>query len=139
MTTLSVKHQKMIRRALLQWPDAIPDGTVDLWERLAFVLVSIIGEGGFQSLYSRSVHLANAKFPWLQPSLPSQPADSRFSSLKASLEGQDSTVASEASVALLITFIDILTLLIGEQLTTSILRSAWGDDAVAMAEKEFGE
>jgi hypothetical protein len=139
MTTLSVKHQEIIRKAMLQWQDAIPDGTLDLWERLAFVLVSIIGEGGFQSLYSRSLHLAHAKFPWLPSTFPPQPADSRFSGLKASLEGQDSTVASEASVALLLTFIDILTLLIGEHLTTSILRSAWGDDAVAMAAKEFGE
>jgi len=121
----------------MQRPDAIVDGTIHLWEQLAAALVSIIGEGGFQSLYSRSVHLTSATFPWMAPNPASQPTNSRFASLKMSLEGRDSTEASEASITLLCTFIDILTLLIGEFLTTSILRTAWGDDALDTAVKEL--
>ncbi|MFD2271188.1 hypothetical protein ACFS07_08755 [Undibacterium arcticum] len=44
---------------------------------------------------------------------------------------------SAANSLLLITFTDILTSLIGEQLTTNILRSAWGNDASDRAGKGF--
>jgi len=126
----------MIRRAMLRQPGAVHDVAVDLWERLAVKLISIIGDGGFQSLYARSIHLTSIHFSWLARSVQSSAADSRFVGLKASLERRESAEASEASIALLITFIDILTLLIGDSLTASILRSAWGDDALDIAEKE---
>lgn len=127
----------MIRRAVTQRPDAIREVTISLWERLASELISIIGEGGFQSLYARSGHLTNATFPWLVLNHPSQLIKSRFEGLKMSLDGRSVTESSEASIALLITFIDILALLIGDLLTTSILRSAWGDDALDIAAKEL--
>jgi len=121
----------------MQRPEAILDVTVNLWEQLASELISIIGEGGFQSLYSRSVHLTNVSFPWMVLSHPWQRTDSRFANLKISFEGRDFSEISEASIALLDTFIDILALLIGELLTTSILRSAWGNDALDIAGKEL--
>ena len=121
----------------MQRPDAMVEVSVHLWERLAIELISIIGEGGFQSLYSRSIHLASATYPWLAPSRIPQQTKSRFEGLKISLEGQDPAKASEASITLLTTFVDILAVLIGELLTTSILRSAWGDDALDSAAKEL--
>lgn len=121
----------------MQRPEAIADATKYLWERLAAELISIVGEGGFQSLYARSVHLTSAAFPWLVLTHPLQQGDSRFAGLKMSLEERDSAEATEASITLLITFIDILALLIGEFLTTSILRSSWGDDALDTAAKEL--
>lgn len=120
----------------MQRPEAILDVNVNLWERLASELISIIGEGGFQSLYSRSVHLTSVTFPWIMLSHSSRPADSGFAELKICYGGRHITEASEASITLLITFIDILALLIGELLTTRILRSAWGDDALDIAVKE---
>lgn len=127
----------MIQRAILRRPDAVLEVSVALWERLAIELVAIIGEGGFQSLYSRSVHLTSAAFPWMVCSHPWQRTDARFADLKIGFEGRDSAQACEASIALMTTFIDILAVLIGELLTTSILRSAWGDDALDIAAKEL--
>lgn len=127
----------MIKRAVMQRPEAMLDVSIDLWERLAAKLILIIGEGGFQSLYSRSVHVTGAAFPWLAPSHPRHQTDSRFTGLKISLGGRDIQEAREASIALLNTFIDILALLIGELLTTSILHAAWGDEALDMAAKEL--
>lgn len=122
----------------MQRPEAILDVTISLWERLAIELSSLIGERGFQSLYARSVHLASATFPWIAPNpLTQQQTDSRFAGLRDCLEARDLIEISEASIALLITFIDILALLIGESLTTSILRSAWGDDALDSAAEEL--
>jgi hypothetical protein len=63
--------------------------------------------------------------------------DQRFAELKVRLAEQTPAQASAASRLLLITFTDILASLIGEQLTTSILRSAWGDDASDKAGKEL--
>jgi hypothetical protein len=120
----------------MQRPEAMLDVTLHLWSQLASELVSIIGEGGFQALYSRSLHLTAKTFPWVAPGLPSHEIDSRFASLKTNLEEQDSKEAGEASIALLGIFIDILGSLIGELLTTSILRSAWGDDALDSAVQE---
>lgn len=121
----------------MQRPDAILEVTISLWKRLAFELVSIIGEGGFQSLYSRSTHLTSLTYPWVALSQVIRPTDTGFSDLQIFFKGQDSTQASDASIALLVTFIDILIDLIGEHLTTSILRSAWGSDAVDIAVKEL--
>lgn len=121
----------------MQRPDAIIDITIGLWEQLASELVTIIGAGGFNALYSRSAHMVNSAFPWVVVSPPSQPANSQFTSLKACLEGRDIAEASEASIALLVTFIDILALLIGELLTTGILHSAWGEGVLNTASKEF--
>ncbi|MES2534823.1 MAG: hypothetical protein V4632_03025 [Pseudomonadota bacterium] len=121
----------------MQRPEAVVAVTIDLLERLAAELISIIGDGGFQSLYSRSVHLTSASFPWMLKNHPSQQPDARFAGLQAALEERNFTEAGEASIALLTTFIDILALLIGELLTTSILRSAWGDDVSDIAVKEL--
>ena len=137
MATIDAPRHQMIKRAVRQRPEAGLDVTIHLWERLASELISIIGEGGFQSLYARSIHLTKATFPWLVLSHPSQQTDSRFAALKTSLEGRDFTEACEASINFLITFIDILALLIGEPLTTSILRSAWGDGTFDIAAKEL--
>ena len=118
-------------------PEAVVDVTIDLWGRLAADLIEIIGEGGFQSLYSRSAHLVSAIFPWMVLSHPWQQTDSGFADLKKSLEGREFEEISEASITLLITFVDILALLIGEHLTTSILHSAWDDDVMDIAGKEL--
>lgn len=121
----------------MQRPEAIVDVSIHLWGRLAHELVSIIGEGGFQSLYKRSLHLTVATFPWMASCSSSIPNGSGFTELKECLAAQDSNNAGEASTALLITFIDILALLIGELLTSSILRLAWGDDALDTVVKEL--
>ncbi len=139
MAKIDTQRHRIIRKAVLQQPQAMLDVTIDLWERLASELIAIIGEGGFQSLFERSIHLTSVTFPRIALDQPSQQDEGRFAGLRISLEGRDFPEASEASIALMITFVDILALLIGEHLTTSILGSAWGEDAVELAEKELRE
>lgn len=137
MATTNIHRNQMIRQAVMKRPDAIVNTTIQLWEQLAAELISIIGEGGFQSLYARSLHLTSATYPWIVPGQPWQSGESRFAGLQKSLEGRDAAQASEAGIALLTTFVDILATLIGELLTTNMLRSAWGDDALDTAAKEL--
>lgn len=95
---------------------------------MAAKIISIIGEGGFSALYERSMHQVHSQFPWLRVSTHPQINEHRFNELKTSLDAQPPAHARAANTALMITFTDILASLIGEQLTITILRSAWGSE-----------
>ena len=136
MQTSELFRHRTIESLLAQHSENVPDAAVGLWEKMATQIISIVGEGGFNSLYARSLHLTQSTFPWLADSALSPPTDQRFKKLKISFEGQTPAQATEANRRLLITFTDILASLVGEQLTTRIFRSAWGVDAQDEARKE---
>ena len=123
MSTISERHAT-IKEVVNRNPDNVANVSAVLWEKLASELVPIIGEEGFATLYARSVH-KDARFP-MSISKPTTKADA-FATLKAELESCDSSQAIEVSVALFITFLDILAQLIGDQLTFRILVIAWGE------------
>ncbi len=119
---------------------SVADISIALWESLAAELGLIIGDGGFLPLYRRSVQLSATRFPSLSPAGEAAAPTgekSRFASLRTSFEGRTCEDTSEASAALFNTFIDMLARLIGEALTLSILRSAWGDTPFELTDKEF--
>ena len=118
-------------------PVAIVDVSILLWEKMARQLVSIIGEGGFQSLYDRSLYLTAPTFPCLTSCNSSTSKSSRFVKLRICLTDQDLMNSGEASIAFLVTFVDILALLIGEFLTSTILDLAWADHALDTVVKEI--
>lgn len=129
METSDLQRHQIIKSLMAQHTEKVADAAIDLWERMATQIIAIVGEGGFDSLYVRSVFHTRIAFSWLAAgALPPQ-ADQRFAGLKMSLDGQTPAQAGEANCLLLINFTDILSSLIGEQLTTHILRSAWGIDA----------
>lgn len=117
--------------------EKVADVAINLWEQMATHIIQLVGEDGFNSLYARSVFLAQMTFPWLTASPLSPQTDHRFADLKMRFEGQTPEQARQANSLLLITFTSILASLIGEQLTASILRAAWGNDASNRAGKEF--
>ena len=135
-TTDSLRHQ-MVKSLKTQHTEKVVDAELELWEQIATQIISIVGEGGFNSLYARSLFLTQATIPWLAAGSPSPQTEHRFAELKRSLDGQTPAQASAANRLLLITFTDILASLIGEQLTTRILRTAWRNDASEKADKEF--
>jgi len=129
MATNDELHQ-IIARTVTRRADAGAADSVVLWERLSIELVAIIGRIGFNTMYARSIHVVRVQHPWL-----AEDADPRFEKLRNSLDHQAPALAAEASIALLNTFIDTLIQLIGEPLTTAILRSAWDHDTVNSAAK----
>ncbi|HQT30858.1 MAG TPA: hypothetical protein PLE48_07065 [Thiobacillus sp.] len=131
-----LRHQ-LIESLMARHPEKGADAAIDLWVLMATQIISIVGEEGFNSLYARSVFLAQPTFPWLAASSLSPQADQRFANLKKCLEGQPPSHARDANSLLLLTFTGILAALIGEPLTTRILSSAWGDDASTSTSKEF--
>lgn len=132
-----LRHQ-IINSLTAQHTEEVADAAIDLWEQMATQIIAFVGEAGFDSLYARSVFRTRIKFPWLAAgALPPQ-AEQRFAGLKISLEKQTPAQASEANRLLLINFTDILSSLIGEQLTTHLLRSAWGSEELLIEHpKEF--
>lgn len=123
----------MVRIAVSRDPARVPEASAALWRDLAHHLIAIIGERGFDALYARSLHQVGATYPWLAEPGPDE-EQATFSQLQQRLREQPA--AGPASIALLCTFIDTLTLLIGELVTSSILRAAWGDDTVNPAVSE---
>jgi hypothetical protein len=119
---------EIISRLIAQREAEVAEHAVLLWTALAAELTPIVGETGFITLYSRSLHITQRTFTWLAPIPSLQQADSGFTVLQTRLAGQTSSEAVKACEVMLVTFIDILALLIGEALTTVILRAAWGND-----------
>ena len=129
-------HQ-IIKSRMLDHNQKVSDASVMLWELMATQIISIVGEGGFNSLYARSVFLTQSTFPWLPAAALSLQNGSRFAELKICLEAQTPAEASAADCLLLTTFTGILASLIGEQLTTNILRSSWSLDTSDSADEEL--
>lgn len=134
METNYLQRHNLIKNRIAMNPEKVGEDAIKLWEEMASEIISIVGESGFNSLYARSIFLTQSTFPWLMSNFKT---DHRFEELKIIFEGQTPTQAIEANSLLLITFTDILASLIGEQLTTTILRSAWGNDASGKTTKEF--
>lgn len=136
METKLVLRQQISESLKAPQTEKVVDAAINLWEQLATQIISIVGEDGFNSLYARSIFLGQSTFPWLAAGSPSTHNDHRFSGLKIIFKGQTPEQASAANSLLLITFTDILTSLIGEQLTANVLHSAWGNNASFKAGKE---
>lgn len=132
-----LRHQFI--EALMALPtENVAEIGISVWEKMAKQIISIVGEEGFTSLYARSQYLVHSTFPWLPINLSVSQAEHRFEELKICLAGQSPALARQANVLLLTTFTDILATLIGEELTTSILQLAWGNNLPNnMASEEF--
>jgi hypothetical protein len=122
------RAMEIVSRLIAQRPEECAQLAFHLWTALAAELTPIVGETGFTTLYARSLHITQRTFIWLAPTPGLQQLESQFTFLQTKLAGQASTEAAKACEAMLVTFIGILALLIGEALTTVILRAAWGND-----------
>ncbi len=127
--TSDLLRQQIVKRRIAQPSEDVAAAAINLWEHLATQIIPIIGEGGFNAIYARSVFLTQSTFPWLAADSLSPQTDHRFAELKISLEGRPPEQTNAGNSLLLITFTDILASLIGEQLTNLIIRSALGDDS----------
>ncbi|NDP61043.1 hypothetical protein [Polaromonas sp.] len=139
METTESTRGRLIEAALTtSHPQTMADATLRLWEQLAPSLISIIGEGGFKPLYKRSLRLAAKEHPWmaLDPT-KSSAIQQRFTDLQACLRAQDATHARLGSLALFTIFLDVLASLIGEELTTYLLQSAWRKETSETPAKDF--
>ena len=137
METEHLLRQQLIRDLIAEPPENVVSAAISLWDQLSGQIVAIVGQGGFDSLYARSLFLSQSTFPWLEASALSAQTERGFAELKTSFEAQMPAQAAAANSLLLVTFTDILAALIGEQLTTRILRSAWSSSDLGTFSKEL--
>lgn len=100
---------------------SVVDAAVSTWQRIEAALSPIIGPLGFAALLRRSLYLTAGRYACLAHVLAaSEPG--AFTALKVALSQQTNSDATSASAALLETFHDLLSNLIGESLTERLLR-----------------
>lgn len=97
---------------------------VKIWRDLYAVLSPIIGDRGVCALYQRSTHLILRDHPWMSVAHEADLGSGEFDTLQTALAGQSAVIAAVAGDALLRTFKDLLTNLIGGSLTEQLFRLA---------------
>jgi hypothetical protein len=101
----------------------IADRAVATWRDIDAALSPIIGRRGVAALFKRSVLLAVPRHPSLVAADEDVDAPGDFAALRARLSAQTAENAIAANGALLKTFVDLLTSLIGVSLTERLLQS----------------
>ena len=114
----------------------IADAAVATWRSIDAVLSPIIGQGGVAALYKRSLYLSRGDHPWLAVAAEDALQPDDFATLHRALAKQTSGNAAAANGALLTTFSDLLTSLIGASLTERLLQSVWDHTSSGHAVQE---
>lgn len=126
----NLRHQA-IRRTLGQLcaadsgTAAIVQANRALWREVTAQLAPMIGDRGIDAMVSRSMELATPQCPWLGPAGKRIGSLGPLAGFQACLEGCDPPAATEASVALLVAFTDLLAAMIGASLTDRLLDPIW--------------
>lgn len=115
---------------------AIAGATASLWVAIDEALSPIVGRRGMAALYQRSLHLARAQFPWLPGAGQGPLAACEFDTLSAALAAQSNTQAAAAATALLLVFRELMSTLLGEQLTEQLLRPVLAHPSRGRAAKD---
>lgn len=136
-------RQELIQNALPPPTDSV-SSSISVAEAVARALghlmdelEPLVGMHGAGALFGRSVHLVRRdRASALSPATGTR--EEQLACLRDELSRLDIAEARAISTALLTTFADLLTSLIGEPLTNRLLRSAWNlppADAVPIEEK----
>jgi hypothetical protein len=101
----------------------IANTILSTWQDVDVGLRPIIGPRGVAALYKRTLYLTSRTYPWLAGAHEGTHTIIDFDALKAAFEQQNDSDAADAGNALLETFYELLTTLVGTSLTKRLLRS----------------
>ena len=118
---------------------AMADAAVESWDALLQQLAPLIGDKGVRALYSRSVHLGAATYPWLAGLPKSAPPAPVLAELRSALDARPAAEVQATCAALITTFTNVLATLIGETLTDRLLASAWPEVPGPTSTKAFDD
>ena len=130
MPTMDI-YREAIRRTLTQRagdaPDAnaVAEAAISTWQKTAAQIAPVIGVGGIDVLFNRSLHLTCIAFPWLTIVGDHRDHAALLANIKAHLASRDTDIAVEAGCTLLVTFTELLISLIGESLVERLLGPVW--------------
>lgn len=103
----------------------IADAMLLIWREIDAALRPIIGPAGVAALYKRSVYLSLPAYPWLAGAHEGGHSSMDLSALQDVVSQQGHANAAACCDALLHTFHELLTSLVGSSLTERLLRSVW--------------
>ena len=98
---------------------------VSIWNEIDTTLCPILGQRGVAMLYKRSLFLTGAAHGWMPGAAEGLPTALDLAPLQAALMQQGNTVALDGGSALLRTFYELLSSLVGPSLTERLLRPIW--------------
>ncbi len=126
----NARHE-LIRKAVGDSPGIrhadVVDHATHVWADLAAHLTPLIGEAGFCALYGRAARLAAPADPWPTAANGARSVKVLLLSLKNNLASIAPEHTAAANFTLLDSFTKLLAGLIGDGLTTRLLKSAWTD------------
>lgn len=97
-----------------------------LHDELTAALAPLISSTGVEALFARAFDLAQRDYPAGERSSQNSPTEP-FSEAGLWLDRQGPSTATDAAAAMFATFAELLTTLIGKQLTMQYLQKAWPD------------
>jgi hypothetical protein len=98
---------------------------VSCWQKIESALAPVIGKRGLFALYERSLHTAQAAYPWLMPVSENVESAMDLTALKTALLKQDSISAAAGGGAHLQALYELLGSLISLSLTQRLLGPIW--------------
>jgi hypothetical protein len=107
----------------------IADAMVAIWHEIGQALGPIVGPRGVAALYRRSLNLTATRHAWIGPAALPQEAEMDLGELKTILIAQSGAEAHAGGMALLQTFHQLLSSLVGPLLTERLLRTVWADSS----------
>ncbi|WP_157281482.1 hypothetical protein [Pelomonas sp. Root1237] len=127
MSTGPQRIEAVLARQLAEGASAavIADASCEVWRRIDAALSPIVGRHGVSALLKRSLHLTRTAHPALAAAANADARPGDFRALRAVLAGQASAEAAALNAALLGTFYDLLSSLIGATLTERLLDPVW--------------
>ena len=137
LRNIAVSLMQEIRAA--QSTTGIARATANLWDGIARQLAPIIGPGGFDSLFFRSLQLTRASLPWLALADSLDLPQTRTIGLLLNLDARGADEALAASDLLLRNFIELIVAMIGGALTLRLLRPLGGRDTTHETTPESAE
>lgn len=104
----------------------VADAAVLTWRGVDAALSPVIGHLGFAALYRRCIYLRRLADPDLAAAHEGVAGPDDFAALHVALSQRSGPEADRAQRELVQTLHDLLVTLIGEPLTTRLLRPVWG-------------
>ena len=115
----------------------IASAIVAIWIEIEAALVPVIGQRGLGALCRRSLYVASAGHPWLLEAAAGAATTLDLPLLKTVLARQDDCHATAGGAALLKTFHELLSSLIGPLLTERLLSAAWANSLHGTIAQDF--
>ncbi|HEX9172580.1 MAG TPA: hypothetical protein VF861_07960 [Telluria sp.] len=116
---------------------ATAERALAIWNRITRKFGPLLGPGSAELLFTRSLDDNRGSFPWLP--VPDPGGDTSYEGLEACLAQRTPDEIVASTRALLASYVELLTTLIGARLTNQFLRSAFPADEVERNKEEKAE